>query len=852
MPWQANEVLIKECKTPKLRPVTQSPTILNDIGANTLQSEHGAAVIKTISSINKGFGKNGGIETAIHTARAAYNAENALLTFDAKHFFGSLDRESLLQASKELWPQGYPYLQRYAGFPSMSFMFSTDQNGRPCIKIIYCHEGAKQGEATSSCTSSIAAHHYIYQPLAEALPILSTPEENYAVKLIAIIDDLLAMIKTPSRTASQAQWDLWYHGVRGLYQAYDLLANKHGVYRNLSKCKLLVPWYAKMPSQPMGFVVIRTGIVFGGSPIGTADFMRDFVADKVASLIELKGSKISQVLSKHTQLGMKLLHQGFNRGLDHVMRTTPSTSVREALLLFDSFVTDTVLSNICDPATLQSVSVERLARAIMIMRLPTKFGGFNLVALIDRADACYIASILGSATDPLFQKFASFLLTEVTTAHANYCSLAGFAPSELVESHPLSIILPANPAKLVSKSFASRISKSLSTKNGIMALLNNFIQTKRQLELKESVFKESPSNQDKSDFIHIHTITGRSQLNRVFSADLSSPLNRIDSRYCQAAIAFFLALPLKFSGALTIEGFDYNVSQCLTCSDKGPPAFFDVSGDHSAACKHTHAPRSSTHSDVLRAICAFSKAAGFETTREPPTENILSSLSANRNLVRSLLPTKNTTLAKATQTNLIERLEIIQSTADPTHRQRLATEALQSLPSHGENNNTLRADVLISDPLCRNKSRLVDFTAPHSSCKSVRNSQYGFLRKQFLAEKDLLLVGMTPGSSSESKACAAASRKKHKKYHFIETLANIQAASFGNSSPLVFVAAVLTHRGEFSSDFLDLIEFCAARFKALRKASPDICGLSHSQATARFRGTFKTAIYCALVNGFGR
>ena len=104
----------------------------------------------------------------------------------------------------------------------------------------------------------------------------------------------------------------------------------------------------------------------------------------------------------------------------------------------------------------------------------------------------------------------------------------------------------------------------------------------------------------------------------------------------------------------------------------------------------------------------------------------------------------------------------------------------------------------------------------------------------------------------QTKACTDAVANKHKKYRVVETLANMQAAAFQNSKPLKFVAGVLTHQGEFSSEFFDFIRLCAFKFKSLKFVSPDLCGFTPSQASARFLSDFKNAIYCSLANGFGR
>jgi hypothetical protein len=93
---------------------------------------------------------------------------------------------------------------------------------------------------------------------------------------------------------------------------------------------------------------------------------------------------------------------------------------------------------------------------------------------------------------------------------------------------------------------------------------------------------------------------------------------------------------------------------------------------------------------------------------------------------------------------------------------------------------------------------------------------------------------------------------KTKIYGIIESLANIQAEGFGPELPMKFVPAVITHRGEFGTQFMDAIEYCVLRYKAFLRVTPHIDGLTPARAAADYRRQFKTDLCVQMAKGFGR
>jgi hypothetical protein len=384
-----------------------------------------------------------------------------------------------------------------------------------------------------------------------------------------------------------------------------------------------------------------------------------------------------------------------------------------------------------------------------------------------------------------------------------------------------------------------------------MGMLSDFLQLHRRGQLRARADCDDPSDRAKSDAIHLWTITSKSQLNRIVTADISQPANRVEARYCLEFLAFYAGVPAYLSGGVDHDDFDYKVTRCGACSGPDGDHFFDANGDHTAACSNAHATRCYTHRTLAGVVQDFATEAGFKVTREPSTEVILSSLGEAGRL-KNLLPTKRGKVAQAAQKEAEAKLEGIRSASDPALKQALAREALKCLPTQAEDQPSLRGDLLVEDALGRRPSKLLDLTAPHDSCKTLRRGQYNHLLRAYREEAGLFEAGLIGAVPGESYACAQTSKKKHAKYHIVEVLANIQASAFGVNRPLKFAAAVMTHRGELSPEFMDFIEVCAARFKSLRRAMPDGTGYSPSQAATSFRNRFKTALCCQMARGFGR
>ena len=91
-------------------------------------------------------------------------------------------------------------------------------------------------------------------------------------------------------------------------------------------------------------------------------------------------------------------------------------------------------------------------------------------------------------------------------------------------------------------------------------------------------------------------------------------------------------------------------------------------------------------------------------------------------------------------------------------------------------------------------------------------------------------------NARDSPVVQAAVKLKHKTYGLIETLANVQAAGFGASRPVKFVAAAITHQGEMSNEFLNLVTKAVGRYRNSLRLHPDIDGNTAAKAASIYIG----------------
>ena len=164
-----------------------------------------------------------------------------------------------------------------------------------------------------------------------------------------------------------------------------------------------------------------------------------------------------------------------------------------------------------------------------------------------------------------------------------------------------------------------------------------------------------------------------------------------------------------------------------------------------------------------------------------------------------------------------------------------------------------RADIHAVPANGKGPGYLIDGTAIHPTPKDLGKQQLKFhLETQKRSNKAFTDSYRVVSNARDSPVVRAAVKLKHKTYGLIETLANVQAAGFGASRPVKFVAAAITHQGEMSSEFLNLVTKAVGRYRSSLRLHPDIDGNTAAKAASIYRGSFKGAVCAQMARGFGR
>ena len=157
-----------------------------------------------------------GPELLVHLARAAYSAGWLISCEDAANAFNSLDRNALLRASNDLWPEANTIMANFYGRPScITYSYTTADKER-CIRIIRGKEGTRQGCKHGSLGFDVAQHNHILHGLGE----------KYGFIVRSATDDTHPLIPPPTDPSDPAQWEALYDKIAEFWQEYDRRANR--------------------------------------------------------------------------------------------------------------------------------------------------------------------------------------------------------------------------------------------------------------------------------------------------------------------------------------------------------------------------------------------------------------------------------------------------------------------------------------------------------------------------------------------------------------------------------------------------------------------------------------------------
>ena len=322
--------------------------------------------------------------------------------------------------------------------------------------------------------------------------MLSTTLRSYDVDPLAIIDDYNTILQCPRENDTVDEWNQWYKQVACYIHQFDLVANPHGIFRNPTKDKLLIHGHLKPPPPPpkdetfgidLASIITFEGIIMAGSPIGTDEFMLNYVLTKVEAANE-KTSKVAALCPDQVQLALAMISTGTSHSLDFLIRLTPTAPIVDALREFDSFTATTVMNIICPPEIMDRLPQRKVKLAYTLLSLSFKYNGLGLLPRIELGPMAFISSIVAASSDTQFRKYKAHLESHVLDAYNRYIRTTTL---DVNRRSPVSLIIPDDHSKLLDTAHATRLKQTFHSQNGIMSTLTAFYEQTVLNQLKQSV-----------------------------------------------------------------------------------------------------------------------------------------------------------------------------------------------------------------------------------------------------------------------------------------------------------------------------------------------------------------------------
>lgn len=262
------------------------------------------------------------------------------------------------------------------------------------------------------------------------------------------------------------------------------------------------------------------------------------------------------------------------------------------------------------------------------------------------------------------------------------------------------------------------------------------------------------------------------------------------------------------------------------------------------------------HTGQKRVVYFHGRLAGVQSDMEPSTKAVLlSQYSAKQ--CRAIAPKQPTSAQKLAATNLAEHLRAKDPMRTETKDDERITQAkfrhLASLRKPYQQFVGQRVDVWLRD-YRTGEEALVDTTATHPNCESLRN-------QEFKRVVENVKAGMAPASKSDSKqkkrfeglAVQNATKRKHTLYAPLMTLAAKQAVDGRRQKAPKFFAAACSTLGEWGQDMFALQEWLVHAYALkLEEEGDQDDGSTIAKLTAAFRNSFRNCMYVAVASGVAR
>jgi hypothetical protein len=834
---EENEKRREAGEEPKLRPTNNGTSVLKAAMRMAAATPSGRRAVQDLLPTQLGLGSKAGPEVVVTRARMLLKANHIISSEDAINGFNATKRQAILDGAHTIWPESTRTFNAYYGKPSIAMFTYYDDEGIKHMKCIRSVEGTRMGCVFGSLGFNMAQEVFIFSKLRKEFEDVIT---------MALTDDYIPVF-SPIQKDGVFDWEATYDLVAKFWVRYDFYANPIGIYRNVQKSNLLLPSGAPAPSAKIraGGVALNytyDGIVIGGSPIGTDDF----IARKADSRLCMVNDKIEKVLTlkdHEPQMALRLLGSCIGTAMDYLTRTTPTQPLQEMIQDFDASM-ETARMRCLEIGEIPAPPAHamRTERANMIAQLATRDGGMGHTTLATKAPAGFLAAIMMAANDDICHKFMGNLRGEITYAYEKICQMIG--EDSISSGTPMAAVLPPHADDIIDTDFA-RTFFILTPKVRVQAVITSIISKHRKCAMRMAATVISPHNTE-SDACRTLALTSRSQMSRLFAAPLCHKENQVDAANFVAYCRFYLMLPqLTIWGNRRVDEEDKDITVEVCRTKHREEHVLDHAGNHASGCTSAFGARNQLHRLINRVWFRAGTSLNLECRIEPPTHELLMNRFSPAE-ARALFPKVVNKVSQKRSDDIAVLIDQMRKCSDAEEKHRLHQECNKLIAAQlGDSTKGLRVDLLIK---IQNNTLWFDGSATHISVRSNRAKVLKFLVNELENDKE---DSDERSFNLPTPAVNARNTTKYTRYKPMLNIALMQKARNIRHDDIEFLPLVMTHTGELAPEVFIAIEKLAMEARRQTKVTPSPIGIMPALASAQMRTRIKDGMAAAMATGFG-
>ena len=592
---------------------------------------------------------------------------------------------------------------------------------------------------------------------------------------------------------------------------------------------------------PTELVVATRGMKVGGAPLGTDEYVVEFVRDTLECMEE----RITAVRDLHPQVGFGLLRMCVASAPIFLAQVTPPLLTGKLFTDFNVKMVQCGLDLLVLPGAREpSYSSERRDRAIRRLQLPLRHKGAGISSIDLRHPLAYFSSLAGSmVADDVLAEHIDGLSRFAEDTHTRVIRMLGPSCKHTMEVEDL--ICRSNSRILLSpQHFRDVIERRDDDQKDtrMQRLLTHAAESVRAARLHDELASKAGHM---ADCDLVHACSRDQAARRFFTAPLSDRYNRLTPFEFVAFTRRILQLPplMRLNNAAPREGFDYDMEECLGTHAEGEDRYLDLYGCHgNGRCGPASHGVHKGHSLMKYVYNRFANMVpGVLCHVEPKTHKVLLDQFSQAQC-RKLFPKKpSRKRAQQVKTMLDDLDEAMRCKDEVERKTRLqeVTERMDALSRahEKEDKKAVRLDLHLK---CGEDDLLVDCSITHSLSKSHRRAEAKRTWERLLTT--VKSVKVKPAAAVEARSV------KYQTYSPLLYVMKKQVIDGRRRREPQFTPAVATSFGELGPGCTVVQEWLAMRYKEYLKTVPERPdGYGVNYIVGKFRRDLRVALTMALV-----